>query len=155
MNIKYVIGDATRPEGDGTKIIAHICNNAGGWGAGFVLALSARWPQPECEYRHESMSGLLLGEIQLVKVEPDLYVANMIAQHGYGTRGRPPIRYTALVDCLNGLADKARALAASVHMPRIGSGLAGGHWSAIAAIIKETLCDQGIQVTVYELDGKR
>ena len=39
-SIKYIIGDATAPKMDGTKIICHVCNVIGGWGKGFVLALS-------------------------------------------------------------------------------------------------------------------
>lgn len=35
--IHYVKGDATCPMTPGTKIIAHICNDRGGWGKGFVL----------------------------------------------------------------------------------------------------------------------
>ena len=46
MPIQYRTGDATRPEGDGPKIIAHICNDVGAWGKGFVLALSKRWNTP-------------------------------------------------------------------------------------------------------------
>ncbi|GGJ45802.1 hypothetical protein GCM10010121_066360 [Streptomyces brasiliensis] len=42
--IKYVRGDATVPSGKGVKAIAHVCNDVGGWGKGFVLALSRRWP---------------------------------------------------------------------------------------------------------------
>ena len=51
--IKYVIGDATRPIGEGTKLIIHISNDLGGWGRGFVLALSRRWDAPEKVYRAE------------------------------------------------------------------------------------------------------
>ncbi len=50
--IEYVSGDATRPVGDGCKVIVHICNDRGGWGKGFVLALSKRWKQPEAAYRN-------------------------------------------------------------------------------------------------------
>lgn len=30
--IQYIKGDATCPHAEGNKIIAHICNNIGGWG---------------------------------------------------------------------------------------------------------------------------
>ena len=43
--IRYVTGDATRPEGEGPKIIVHICNDIGAWGRGFVLALSKRFKE--------------------------------------------------------------------------------------------------------------
>ena len=47
MNIVYVTGDATRPVGTGNKVLVHVCNDVGGWGRGFVMALSARWSAPE------------------------------------------------------------------------------------------------------------
>ena len=46
MPIAYTTGDATAPEGDGPKIIVHVCNDVGGWGRGFVMAISKRWPEP-------------------------------------------------------------------------------------------------------------
>ena len=49
--IRYLKGDATCPQAKGVKIICHVCNDIGGWGKGFVLALSRRWEQPESEYR--------------------------------------------------------------------------------------------------------
>ena len=49
--INYIKGDATCPQGKGNKIICHICNDVGGWGKGFVLAVSKKWKQPEAEYR--------------------------------------------------------------------------------------------------------
>ena len=38
--INYLKGDATQPHSQGTKIIVHVCNDLGGWGKGFVLAIS-------------------------------------------------------------------------------------------------------------------
>jgi O-acetyl-ADP-ribose deacetylase (regulator of RNase III) len=45
----------------------------------------------------------------------------------------------------------AREHRASVAMPRIGCGLAGGTWEEIEPIIRDTLCAQGVSVTVYDL----
>ena len=96
--IKYVTGDATKPIIEhGIRIIAHVCNDLGGWGSGFVVALSDRWDNPEKKYRnwHEVMKdqgGLKLGDIQLAQVRDEhgkIYVANMIAQHGYATFENP------------------------------------------------------------------
>jgi hypothetical protein len=47
----YVIGDATAPQGDGPRVIVHVCNDVGKWGKGLVLALSGRWPEAEGRYR--------------------------------------------------------------------------------------------------------
>jgi O-acetyl-ADP-ribose deacetylase (regulator of RNase III) len=151
MNINYVTGDATRPIGDGNKIIVHICNDIGGWGAGFVLAISRRWKEPEKRYRTWGRSkGYKLGTIDLVQVESDIWVANMVAQHDVGYKGNvPPIRYPALEKCLTAVAVEAEKLNASVHMPRIGCGLAGGSWDEVEKIISSRLSD--IPVTVYDL----
>jgi ATP-dependent helicase HepA len=49
--------------------------------------------------------------------------------------GDPPIRYEAVEECLAKVAETAREVKASVHMPRIGCGLAGGEWSRIEPLI--------------------
>ena len=87
-------------------------------------------------------------------MQPDTTVANMIGQHGIkkGANGQP-IRYEALRDCLKTVAERARATGASVHMPRIGCGLAGGDWYRVEEIITSTLVASGVEVTVYDLPG--
>ena len=49
--IHYIKGDASYPIGDEIKIIAHVCNDIGAWGKGFVLAISRRWDKPKIEYQ--------------------------------------------------------------------------------------------------------
>jgi len=61
-----------------------------------------------------------------------------------------PIRYEAVEDCLEKLVAKALELSASVHMPRIGCGLAGGKWERIEPLIVKTLCRRDVPVTVYD-----
>jgi hypothetical protein len=51
------------------------------------------------------------------------------------------------------LADKAVELGASVHMPRIGCGLAGGNWSRVEPLVTERLVRRGLAVTVYDHGG--
>ena len=155
--INYIKGDATCPQARGVKIICHICNDIGGWGKGFVLAVSRRWDAPEAEYRTWYASGrdggFALGAVQFVQVEPYIWVANMIAQRGVksGSSG-PPIRYEAVAACLLQVAAKAKELGASVHMPRIGCGLAGGNWTKIEPLIAEHLVKDGAAVTVYDFE---
>lgn len=152
-SIKYVKGDATQPQGEGTKLIAHICNDIGAWGAGFVVALSNKWTLPEAKYRSVSPNALRLGAVQLVRVEPGLLVVNMIAQHKVRSKDNPkPIRYDALRQCLTQVWGMARSLKASVHMPRIGTGLAGGKWEIIEEIIEEELCENDIEVVVCDFE---
>ncbi|WP_031064482.1 macro domain-containing protein [Streptomyces sp. NRRL F-5527] len=153
--ITYLRGDATVPSVKGVKIVAHVCNDIGGWGKGFVLALSRRWPEPEAAYRawhrDRAAGGFGLGAVQLVQVERYVWVANMIGQRGIRTGSKGvPVRYEAIDTALDRLAGHARELDASVHMPRIGCGLAGGTWSRVEPLVEERLVRRGIPVTVYD-----
>ncbi|ATC36766.1 macro domain-containing protein [Elizabethkingia anophelis] len=154
--INYLKGDATNPEISGNKIIAHICNDAGGWGKGFVVAVSKRWKEPELSYREWYKSGenFNLGEIQLVQTTSDIWIANMIGQHkiNKSPHGIPPIRYEAVEKCLEKLAEEALSLNAVVCMPRIGCGLAGGKWEEIEKIINRTLIHRQVDVYVYDFE---
>jgi O-acetyl-ADP-ribose deacetylase (regulator of RNase III) len=165
--IQYLKGDATRPVGEGSKCLMHIVNTAGGWGAGFVVALSKRWTDPEGQYRkwyrdgHNPRFGdFALGNVGWAMVEPGLWVANMIAQVGYGrtgslqhaVEGNPgpsPIRYDALRTCLGKVAESARSKGSTIHAPRIGCGLAGGKWDQVEPLIQETMGD--LPVFIYDL----
>ncbi len=161
--IHYIKGDATYPQGDDNKVIVHCVNNIGAWGAGFVLALNKRWPEVKAKYKRwaethrATVAGstttgpLVLGEVQFVEVCPTTWVANLVGQSGIGG-DTPPIRYEAIRDGLRKVAAFVKASGASVHMPKMGSGLAGGDWNRIEKIIKETLV--GIEVTVYEFQDK-
>ncbi|MDQ2711601.1 MAG: hypothetical protein M3Y24_05080 [Acidobacteriota bacterium] len=52
------------------------------------------------------------------------------------------------------MAASAAEHGTSIHMPRIGSGLAGGSWEEVEEIIKRTLARNGLEITVYDYDGK-
>lgn len=152
--INYIEGDATVPNASGNKIIVHICNDIGGWGKGFVMAISRRWKSPEQKYRewHASGQDFALGKVQFVQVEDDLWIANVIGQHKLrkDKESRPPIRYEAVRLGMRAVGKKAEELNASVHMPRIGCGLAGGTWDQIEPILIEELTETGIRTTVYD-----
>jgi O-acetyl-ADP-ribose deacetylase (regulator of RNase III) len=159
MAIKYLTGDATDPkEVEGPKLLIHVSNNQGAWGAGFVLAISKRWSEPESVYRRVAKSdGLELGEIQIIQVEKDIVVVNMIAQtlgwtQGPGGKMTPPINYDALAACLWQVGDLALCSynSASVVAPRFGSGLAGGKWETIETIINDVL-SADIPTYIYDL----
>lgn len=156
-SINFVIGDATRPQGEGPRIIAHCCNDVGAWGAGFVLAISRRWKSPEARYlswaERTRPDALPLGEVQFVDVLDQIVIANIIGQRGCGyTDGVPPVRYDAIMRGFVRVAAEALRRRASVHMPRLGCGLAGGDWQTVEKIISDTLCAHDLQVTVYDLE---
>lgn len=160
--IHYLKGDATEPVGDGVKIIAHICNDYGGWGRGFVLALSAKDKRPEKLYRQQIRHYPdPLGYVWVELFDPsgaesddvDIFVANMVAQHGNSTPENPvAVDYKALWYCLNLVGSEAADMEATVHMPRIGCGLGGGNWTRIEDLITRSLVDlYGRDVYVYDL----
>lgn len=168
VGIEHLIGDATSPTREGNIIITHVCNDIGAWGRGFVLSLTRRWPRAEQAYRQwyqgnvPEMDGqpMELGAVQFVPVAyvgnppswSRTFVANMIGQHGILPKAdTSPIRYDALETCLNSVNQFIKHLGqATVHMPRIGCGLAGGRWSEIEPIIHRTL---QTQVYVYDYVG--
>jgi len=146
-------GDATYPQVKETEnvIIPHITNNIGAWGAGFVIALSKRWKEPEAMYR-ELYKSYALGSTMFVQVEKNITVANMTAQNDIisnTSRDNPPIDYVALEKTLKTVYNKAKLMNASVHMPKIGSGLAGGDWSLIEKIIDEIFADVDVYVYIF------
>lgn len=149
--IQYISGDATEPIGSGVKIIAHVCNDVGAWGKGFVTSLSSKWSQPEEAFRALHKAGNEgLGTVELVRVAPKTFVANMYAQSGLRSpNNKQPLNYEALGICLEKVNDLAEAMNASIHMPKIGCGLAGGRWEPVQKIIKEKL--DGRDVVVYSL----
>jgi hypothetical protein len=97
-----------------------------------------------------SRRALMLGKVHLVQVDKNIWVANMIAQRDIVPQnGVPPIRYDALLECLKQLGFEAHQRNASIHMPRIGCGLAGGKWEQVEPLIADNL--PGTEVFVYDL----
>lgn len=90
--------------------------------------------------------------MSFVQVEPDVWVANIIGQDGYGRSGKF-VRYDALIHAMEAIYNKAIDLCADVHGPKLGCGLAGGEWKVVEKILEEELVWNGIDVIVYELDG--
>lgn len=139
--IHYLDGDATRP----VKLpayIVHIVNTEGGWGAGFVIAVTRAFGNgPESSYRCWSREeDFRLGKIQIVPVNNDISVVNMIAQTGFMTaKNQHPLHLKALRQCLKQVYMAVKDTNITVHMPRIGCGLAGGTWNEVEPIIKATM----------------
>jgi O-acetyl-ADP-ribose deacetylase (regulator of RNase III) len=153
--LRRLLGDATKPRGKGKRIVAQIVNDkAHTWGAGFALAVRKKWPHVQEDFKSWATgdkSHLALGSTRVSAVDADVSVMSMVAQHGYGPSPRPRVRYGALMSCLDKLAELSVQIDASVHMPRIGCGEAGGDWHIVQELINESLCRRGVQVTVYEL----
>jgi len=149
-------GDATLPvKTGGSSLIAHIVNDAGLWGSGFVVPLGLRYPISERTYR--AHSPMFPGQVDIIKTEtPGIYVANMCAQHKVGYNALvdgtniPPIRYPELYQCLEYITTQAIKNSYTIHMPYIGSVRSGGFWSLIELMIQHFA--QSVDIYLYEYD---
>jgi O-acetyl-ADP-ribose deacetylase (regulator of RNase III) len=149
--ITYITGDLFQHIGSERAIVAHVCNDQGAWGKGFVTALSRQWKKPELDYHQaRKQHGLYLGDIQMVHIHNEIWVCNMIAQSGLRSpQNKVPLRYEALRTCLMFLEREATERGLDVHMPKIGTGLAGGDWRKIEPMIDQYL--SSVHVCVYVL----
>lgn len=153
--LKIVTGnvlDVTEPK----AIIAHVCNDSGGWGKGFVTALGNRYPGTRAAYKTAFKNGLIkLGYVHIVQIgNGELMVANMVAQAGYAHPIKNPValRYAHLETCLDKISALAKDIGASLHMPYlIGCGLAGGEEKHVLSIIERISVNKyGLDVILYK-----
>lgn len=121
-------------------IIGHQVNTQGVMGAGLALKIREKYPQVYEEYRKNTLS---LGNIQVVTINPSLFIVNMAAQRTWGRRG-VHTNYQALESTLKHLTQLLLTLPLPIYLPyKLGSGLAGGDWSIVYKLI-ETHCPSAI-----------
>jgi len=151
---KQIKGDVTEPIGEGNKIIVHVTNSIFVMGSGVALAIKRKWPIVYSKYKDWRNQAPKLGDVQFVKVGPELAVANILGQEGVGfTDGVAPIRYGAMDKGLGKVGEIAKKFDASVHLPyKMGADRAGGEWSKIEEMIKKNICEQDIEVIIYEFN---
>lgn len=162
-------GDATspRPQPNDGVVLAHLCNNIGAWGRGFVLAVDKVSPVPKAAYKAlfaQCCPKILLGTVQIIECwlagVPDgshagqYFIANMIAQSDIRKNDIDNpclVIYDALEVCLREVFSFAAKLGYPVHMPEgIGSGLAGGDKSVIRGLIEKVALECSADVTLWE-----
>ena len=144
-------------------IIVHGVNCQGVMGAGFALTIKNKFPKAYEDYqkiskRSEEEPKELLGEICVSNASPErkvsdlqTYVIHAFIQERYGRNLE--VRYVSY-----DAVDKAmkhikmwydgHELTTTIGMPKIGSGLGGGDWNVIEAIINHRL--KNISVLVYD-----
>jgi O-acetyl-ADP-ribose deacetylase (regulator of RNase III) len=169
--IHHVTGDATAPvDTNSPRVIAHVCNDLGKWGRGFVVPLGARHPNAEAQYRSWHRHGFYyeptlynapeagpmtrvdfrLGAVQFVAVDRHLWVANMVAQAGLPSAQNPrPLSLSALAQALADVEAFAVRTGSTVHMPRIGTGYGGHSWPMVEAVVGHHL--GAVDAYVYTL----
>lgn len=155
--IQIEFGDATKPKGQGNKIIAQVVNTSAALGFGFGKSLSKNFPDIKTELKRwkQNKSEFVLGNSQLLHVTTDTYVFQILAQKGLRAKpGETLLDYASLKQGLVELREKALQLNADVYMPLIGSGQAKGKWEIIEGLIFSELVNQDVKVTIY-LFGSR
>jgi hypothetical protein len=153
--LTFLNGDALQPRGTGPRIVAHVVNDAAPiWGGqGFAAALRRRWPEVQRDFHTWATTGnLRLRRVRFFARGDGLIVASMVAQRGYGDApGVRRLRYAALEECLDQVAELASQKHATVHMPRIGSGYGGAPWGVVQELITQAFCSRQVPVSVYSL----
>lgn len=150
-------GDDRRP-----IIVAHVVNDsAHAWSRrGVAAALGARYPQAARAFRAwtiASPDNLWLGRTHTVELrdgDRTVTVVSMVAQHGFGPGEVTRLRYDALHVTLTAVADLAQGTGATVHIPRIGAGQAGGRWDLIESDLAAVIADRGIGLVVHTLPAR-
>ncbi len=143
----------------GPIIVAHVVNDsARAWSRrGVAAALAGRYPQAAHEFRAwtiASPDNLQLGSTHTTEQRDGgrtVTIISMVAQQGFGPGAVTRLRYDALHDALTAVADLAHRTGATVHVPRIGAGQAGGRWDLIESDLAAVIADKGIGVVVHTL----
>lgn len=156
--IEYIKGDLFTTD---VVHIAHGCNCQGVMGAGVAKIVKDRFPNAFKVYHNRVIletnqnlaSGCdptrsLLGKVIQAPMENDKIIIHCLTQDYYGNNWRH-VNYDAVATAFEkiALSYPPKTLA----MPKIGTGLGGGDWNIIEAIIESTLCKVGMSVKVYEL----
>lgn len=152
------------------EYICHQVNCQGRMGSGIAKSIKDRWPvvydryiksyeervdeiAKMCggfEYQIDA-SETLLGNLQIIPVEPHKNVINMFAQQYYGYDGKRYTSYDAFWECLGGIRTSVPEGSKIGFPDHIGCGLGGANWEIIKNMIKEALSDK-YDVYIYKLE---
>lgn len=149
MSVNLIEGNIlTPPTRNENTIICHQVNCRAAMGAGLARQIRDKWPVVFDEYV-KVCSPKKLGDFQVVRVAPHLYVANLFGQDGYG-RDKRYTNYAALTAALfRAMKENPRA---TFRIPYgLGCGLAGGDWETVLDIIKEISDTWNVNVEIWAL----
>ena len=148
--------------GSGPVIVAHVVNDsAHAWGRrGVAAALASRYPLAARAFRAwtiASPNNLQLGGTHAIEQRDGdrvVTIVSLVAQQGFGPGAVTRLRYDALHETLMAVADLAQRTGATVHVPRIGAGQAGGRWDLIESDLAAVIADKGIGLVVHTLPSQ-
>ena len=151
--IRYVHGNVLEPRGPGIKVVCQLVNNlARRWGGGIARQAAKRFPSAEREFG-TWLTNLprdrRLGQVHFSQPTRNIVITSIVGQAGLGRSLVPRIDYRAIETGLAHVARFASTRGATVHLPQIGTGSAGGNWEAIRDLIEEEFVQSGLPVTIY------
>ena len=140
-------------------------------GSGIAKSIRERWPVVYSEYKAKfdeteedlidiyghlenqiDISEVLLGDIQLVKVDNNKTVINMFGQQFYGHDGRKYTSYDGFWSCLERIKNIVPTGSTIGFPDHIGCGLGGANWEVIYTMIKQVL-GNNYKVYIYKLEA--
>lgn len=158
-NLIFVNGSVSKPKSIGPQIIGHICNDLGIWSGRNAREIARGWPESERAYnrwfRERFRNDFGLGSVQFVNgnrthVNRIVRIANMVGERGTRHRGGVrPIRYKTLANCLTCVAQKAKRMGATIHLPQIGMNGSKEHWPIVLGIVKDSIGKFRVPVYIY------
>lgn len=145
--IKHQVGDMLKQATTG--FLVHGCNCQGVMGSGIAWSIRHNWPPVFKAYRTtQAMSGLELGTIVPVQVEPNLVVVNAMTQRYFSGHPQDPdakryVDYEAIAKSFETINDelpgKYPGVDLVLNFPLIGADRGRGDWNIISNIIDHTV----------------
>ena len=126
MSIIYYKKDITTTE---RGIIAHGVNCQGKMNSGIAKVIRDKWPVVYTEFSKQPPGHKMLGYVNMVYINDNLYVANCFTQEYYGRNKEKYASVGAILYALNRCIEYATVLALPFYMPKIGCGLGGLDWA--------------------------
>lgn len=134
--ITYKSGDLLNVK---TGVIAHGCNAQGVMGSGVAKQIKAKYPQAYLDYLKDYQTySDTMRTISLTAVSKNLWIANCVTQRYYGTDPHTVyVSYPSIECCFTQLKASFSVGDVTIHIPKIGAGLANGDWNIIETIINK------------------
>lgn len=138
-----------------TTVIGHQVNCQGVMGSGVAKQIRNKWPLVFSNYQVKCQSPISpLGDVLIVKVSDNQYIANIFGQYNYGTGGEKYTSYDALDIAFSRLKytmveNNFKSLAIPYKM---SSDRGGADWDIVLALLNSAFKDTDITIEIWKYD---
>ena len=168
--LNKIDGNVITYESKRSKLICHIVNTSNVMGSGVAYSLYKKWPMVKREYHewgnyqyYNTVDNLnrdvewMLGQVQFLKVEPKVFVANMLGQRSPGGTTidnvfLQPIRWDCVKECMLRVSEFANKYNCEIVCPYFGCERAGGKEEELLALINEVW--NNVEVTLVRFKNE-